>query len=230
MTTLTAPAPAVKPTSVPLEIRGQLYSATPIASNCPDIIAAWRVLNLRNGNVYDLAVSDQTGVSCDCPDAEFRHRDAGTLCKHARECIRAGLFDAAEIALDSAGVVVGVRRSRSKVAAPARTPAKDAARDRAFGTRTAPISPGSQGLKPAPCCAPAEPAPCAGCEPIKPGSQVLKSDPEPMAVDAHGWPLDCEAEPTEAELLECLADRPDPVAEAWNDGYRAALLAYGLLN
>ena len=189
-----------------VEIRGTSYKAEPIASNCPDVIAAWRLLNLANGNVYDLAVSDQTGVSCDCPDAEFRHRDAGTLCKHARECIRAGLFDAADIALDGDGVVVGVRRSGGThpVSTPARVPFTIISAERSMLAD-----------RPAPCCPAAEAEPCAACVP--PPAAYLSVRDEYVR-------------PTEAELLECLADRPDPVAVAWNDGWRAALLAHGILN
>lgn len=210
--TVAAPPVRVKPSHEAriVEIRGTSYRAGPIASNCPDIIAAWRLLNLANGNAYDLAVSDQAGVSCDCPDFEFRHRDAGTLCKHARECIRAGLFDAADIALDGKGRVIGVRRRPAAVVQPT---APEAGISR----------PRDEFDEPTP-----QPK-CGVCRDRGVVRIAAEAGPNHAAYDLCP---ECEpaAEPSEAELLECLADRPDPIAEAWNDGWRAALLAHGILN
>jgi hypothetical protein len=91
MSTITLPAPIVKPS--PVEIKGASYTVEAIEAG-EFGTAAYRVVKLVNGEAYDVIRTHAGAVECSCPDWVVRHSDKGTCCKHGRALMELGLLDA----------------------------------------------------------------------------------------------------------------------------------------
>jgi len=74
-----------------VEIKGAAYTATPIDPGFAGV-AAVRMTKLASGATYDLALTLDGRVECDCPSYEFTYRGTAGTCKHASACLAAGLL------------------------------------------------------------------------------------------------------------------------------------------
>lgn len=135
MSTLAASAPVVKTTT--LEIKGASYSATPIDPGFAGV-AAVRMTKLASGATYDLALTLDGRVECNCPDYTVRHADRGTLCKHGRAALAAGLLPPPV----SGGSPVAELPPAVHAPAPAPVTPADRKRARYFGLTIPAVAPG----------------------------------------------------------------------------------------
>jgi hypothetical protein len=120
MSTSTATAPSVKPTSTRgrsprggctiggryyrpgcylpnVEIKAASYIVQPIdAGECGT--SAVRLVKRTSGESYDLIRTHAHGLGCSCPDFVFRHEGKGSVCKHLAHAVALGLLPVAPVA------------------------------------------------------------------------------------------------------------------------------------